>query len=64
MILSIILRKESVFDEIAGRIKSQMEGWMDGQVRVETIVFSNDYTRLVETTGAEDMMYRLKGEGN
>ncbi|WP_243111839.1 cobalt-precorrin-5B (C(1))-methyltransferase CbiD [Butyrivibrio sp. CB08] len=52
--------KEPVFSEIARRIKGCMEDWMDGQVKVETIVFSNDYTKLVETDGAADMMERLK----
>ncbi len=51
--------KESVFSEIARRIKSWMEDWMEGQIKAETIVFSNDYTKLVETEGASDMMERL-----
>ena len=51
--------KDEVFKEVAERIKSSMEGWMDGQMQVETIVFSSGYTKLVETEGAGEMMERL-----
>ncbi len=51
--------KSKVFKEVAERIKSSMEGWMDGQMQVETIVFSSGYTKLVETEGAGEMMERL-----
>ena len=51
--------KDEVFKEVAERIKRSMEGWMDGQMQVETIVFSSGYTKLVETEGAGEMMERL-----
>ena len=48
--------KDRVFDELAVRIKSYMEEWGDGELTVETVVFSNDYTKLVTTTGAEEFL--------
>jgi cobalt-precorrin-5B (C1)-methyltransferase len=48
--------KDRVFDELAVRIKSYMEEWGDGELTVETVVFSNDYTKLVATTGAEEFL--------
>ena len=48
--------KDRVFDELAVRIKSYMEEWGDGELTVETVVFSNDYTKLVATTRAEEFL--------
>lgn len=48
--------KDKVFDEMAVRIKSHMEEWSQGELSVETIVFSNDYTGLVSTKGVDEFL--------
>lgn len=54
--------RSQVATEIAGRIKSYMEGWTDGEVAVETIVFNGDYEELVKSTDAELFMEKIKLE--
>lgn len=48
--------KDKVFDEMAARIKAHMEEWGQGELSVEIIVFSNDYTGLVSTRGADKFL--------
>lgn len=52
--------KEQVFDKVALNIKENMENWSDNKLQVETIVFSNDYTKLVETAGAEELLQEIR----
>ncbi len=54
--------RQQVAEEIAGRIKSHMESWTEGDVSVETIVFSGDYEELVESPGAGRFMEKIKLE--
>ena len=54
--------KEQVAKEIAGRIKRYMESWTEGDVSVETIVFSGDYEELVESPEAGHFMEKIKLE--
>lgn len=54
--------RNQVAAEIAGRIKSHMEGWTDGEVAVETIVFNGDYEELVKSPDAELFMEKIKLE--
>jgi cobalt-precorrin-5B (C1)-methyltransferase len=43
---------EIVFTEMAKRIKENMEGWSEGRLQVEIIVFANENTELVATDNA------------
>lgn len=52
--------KEAVFDEMAQEIKRYMEDWSGGEIESETVVFSNDYTKLVETGGAESFLEKCR----
>ena len=45
-----------VFNDMAGRIKRNMQEWSDGEVQAEVIVFSNENTLLVQTDGALEFM--------
>ncbi|MBP3274034.1 MAG: cobalamin biosynthesis protein CbiD [Butyrivibrio sp.] len=54
--------RQQVAKEIAGRIKRYMESWTEGNVSVETIVFSGDYEELVESPGAGRFMEKIKLE--
>jgi cobalt-precorrin-5B (C1)-methyltransferase len=54
--------KEKVFDEVADRIKSHMESWAEGDIDVETIIFSNEYTFLTSSPGGRAMMERFRGD--
>lgn len=45
---------EKVFKKIAANIKTNMEGWSLGKLRVEVIVFSNENTELVATRKAHE----------
>jgi cobalamin biosynthesis protein CbiD len=54
--------RQQVAKEIAGRIKRYMESWTEGDVSVETIVFSGDYEELVESPEAGHFMEKIKLE--
>jgi len=54
--------RQQVAKEIAARIKGYMESWTEGNVSVETIVFSGDYEELVESPGAGRFMEKIKLE--
>ncbi len=51
--------RDEVFSEMAIRIKRHMEGWTDGKVQVETVLFNNDQTELTETRGTLAMLKEL-----
>lgn len=54
--------RQQVARKIADRIKSHMENWTEGEVAVETIVFSGDYEELVQSPGAGRFMEKIKLE--
>ena len=56
--------KQLVFDEVADRIKGHMESWSKGDITVETIIFSNEYTFLASSIGAKAMMERFLDEAD
>lgn len=43
-----------VFDEMAARIKADLEEWSDGKIEAQVIVFANENTELVATDMAHD----------
>ena len=43
-----------VFDEMAARIKADLEEWSDGKIEAQVIVFTNENTELVATDMAHD----------
>ena len=49
---------EKVFPKMAELIKENMEKWAEGLLKVEVIVFSNEYTELVCTQKAHEYLER------
>ncbi|MCR4996681.1 MAG: hypothetical protein K6A61_05205, partial [Butyrivibrio sp.] len=49
---------DKVFPKMAELIKENMEKWADGLLKVEVIVFSNEYTELVSTEKAHEYLER------
>ena len=47
-----------VFPKMASLIKENMEKWAEGMLKVEVIVFSNEYTELVSTVNAHEYLER------
>ena len=47
-----------VFPKMASLIKENMEKWAEGTLKVEVIVFSNEYTELVSTVNAHEYLER------
>ncbi|SCX78511.1 cobalt-precorrin-5B (C1)-methyltransferase [Butyrivibrio hungatei] len=47
-----------VFPKMASLIKENMEKWAEGTLKVEVIVFSNEYTELVSTVKAHEYLER------
>ena len=43
---------------MASLIKENMEKWAEGTLKVEVIVFSNEYTELVSTVNAHEYLER------
>lgn len=52
--------REKVFDLMAENIKRNMELWSEGKLEAETIVFSNEYTKLTETPGALEFVKMIE----
>ena len=50
---------DKVFPEMARLIKKYMEEWADGKMKIEVIVFSNEYTELVSTDEAHEYLKRV-----
>ena len=49
---------DKVFPKMASLIKENMEKWAEGMLKVEVIVFSNEYTELVSTVNAHEYLER------
>ena len=49
---------DKVFPKMAELIKENMEKWAEGALKVEVIVFSNEYTELVSTEKAHEYLER------
>lgn len=49
---------DKVFPKMAELIKENMEKWAEGTLKVEVIVFSNEYTELVSTVNAHEYLER------
>ena len=49
---------DKVFPKMASLIKENMEKWAKGMLKVEVIVFSNEYTELVSTVNAHEYLER------
>ena len=49
---------DKVFPKMAELIKENMEKWAEGMLKVEVIVFSNEYTELVSTESAHKYLER------
>ncbi len=49
---------DKVFPKMAELIKENMEKWAEGMLKVEVIVFSNEYTELVSTGNAHKYLER------
>ena len=49
---------DKVFPKMASLIKENMEKWAEGMLKVEVIVFSNEYTELVSTVNAHECLER------
>ena len=54
--------KEKVFYRLADKIRENMESWSEKEVRAETIIFADGYSFLSESTGAKEMLQKIKGE--
>jgi cobalt-precorrin-5B (C1)-methyltransferase len=54
--------REKVFSEVSDRIRNNMESWIGGSVRVEDIIFEGDYSFLSGSTGARQLLERIRGE--
>lgn len=50
---------DKVFPRMAELIKKHMEEWAEGKLSVEVIVFSNEYTELVSTGNAHELIKKL-----
>ena len=48
-----------VFEEMADRIRQNMEDWAEGRMQVEVIVFSNENTELVATKNAHEWLSKI-----
>ncbi|MBO4458208.1 MAG: cobalamin biosynthesis protein CbiD [Butyrivibrio sp.] len=50
---------DKVFPKMAQLIKKHMEEWAEGNMQIEVIVFSNEYTELVSTDNAHEYLKRV-----
>lgn len=59
-VLEVFGLRKAVSDEITRRAKTAIEGFSDGKLRCETVMFSNKYGLLAETAEAGKMLGRLR----
>ncbi len=53
-IISGVGISEAVFEDMASRIKTNLEAWAEGKIRAQVIVFANENTELVATGQAHE----------